>query len=173
LSYGTAALRKFREQQAAGPACQPSLLEQVPADAPYEEPGAVLHAWDGVRFVPYKMWLARSPIVREPQEAGGSPAIPAEAACVLAKCGDTKVWLVKEGERWLMHVGSRRTGRRRDFASPFLAHAIHTAERWYGVAGGGWRAEKECDGNGVQAADLPAPAGGDCDLVVDGGQPGR
>jgi hypothetical protein len=70
--------------------------------------------------------------------------IPAGADCVAAYCGGTRVWLVRDGERWLMYTGSRKAaGRRRDFASPFLAHAMRTAEEWYGAPDGGWRAEKK------------------------------
>jgi hypothetical protein len=83
------------------------------------------------------------------------------------------VRLVKEGERWLMHVGSRRAGaRRRDFASPHLEHAIRAAEQWYGAVDGGWREEK---GKQSEAQDLPSQesipqrdGGGRSQLDLDG-----
>jgi hypothetical protein len=53
------------------------------------------------------------------------------------------VWLVRDRDRWLMFAGSRAAGgRRKDFASPFLEHAMRTAEFWYGVPATGWRAEE-------------------------------
>jgi hypothetical protein len=71
------------------------------------------------------------------------PQIPPDAACVNAICGGTRVWLVRDGDRWLMFAGARTAnGRRKDFASPYLEHAIRTAEYWYGPAARGWRTEK-------------------------------
>ncbi|MCW5981974.1 MAG: hypothetical protein KIT09_28070 [Bryobacteraceae bacterium] len=79
----------------------------------------------------------------EAPPAEWAPPIPRDAACVTAACGETRIWLVRDGERWLMFAGSRRRGtRRRDFASPFLRHAMRTAEAWYGEAADGWRAEE-------------------------------
>ena len=43
----------------------------------------------------------------------------------------------KDGDRWLMFAGTQKS-RRRDFASPFLEHAIRTTEAWYGLAADGW-----------------------------------
>jgi hypothetical protein len=41
-----------------------------------------------------------------------------------------------------MFAGSRTAGgRRKDFASPFMEHAMRTAELWYGPAANGWREE--------------------------------
>jgi hypothetical protein len=41
-----------------------------------------------------------------------------------------------------MFAGSRgASGRRKDFASPYLEHAMRTAELWYGMPAEGWRAE--------------------------------
>ena len=71
------------------------------------------------------------------------PQIPPEAVCVTATCGGTRVWLVRDRDRWLMFAGSRTaSGRRKDFASPFLEHAMRTAEFWYGAPANGWRAEE-------------------------------
>ena len=70
------------------------------------------------------------------------PSVPTDAVCVSADCGGTRVWLVRDGNRWLMFAGSRAAGgRRKDFASPFLEHAMRTAEFWYGASRTGWRAE--------------------------------
>jgi len=60
-----------------------------------------------------------------------------EAAAYRATCGSTPVWLRKDGNRCLMLAGTQKR-RRGDFASPFLEHAIRTAEAWHGPAAGGW-----------------------------------
>ena len=152
--YGREALRILREKQAnPQQGHQPSLLDQIPADAPMDD--ATVTVWNGQRFVAYEKWLATAPIVREAMPEDKS-AIPADAECVVGECGGIKIWLVKDGQRWLMYAGARKaSGRRRDFASPFLAHAIRTAEQWYG-APRGWRAEKGRDGSAgtSEAADL-------------------
>jgi hypothetical protein len=179
--YGRDALRLLRERQAnPEPQHHASLLDQIPADAPMDD--ATLTVWDGERFVAYDRWLATAPIAREAKPQDAKPAIPADATCMAGECGGTRVWLVKDGERWLMFVGSRKAnGRRRDFATPYVEHAIRTAEEWYGAAGGGWRAEKGRDGR-AEAADLyPQDStvekgtgnGGLDDLDLDGREPGR
>jgi hypothetical protein len=64
--YGSDALRRLRAQQEAriaAPECQPSLLEQVPPDAPMDD--ATLTVWNGARFVAYDTWLATAPIRRD------------------------------------------------------------------------------------------------------------
>jgi hypothetical protein len=69
--------------------------------------------------------------------------IPANADCISGDCSGTRIWLVRNGERWLMFVGDPRAGnRRKDFASPFLDHAVRTAEAWYGAPAEGWRGEE-------------------------------
>jgi hypothetical protein len=58
--YGRDALRRLRERQAAPaaePKPQPSLLEQVPPDAPMDE-GITLGCWNGKRFVSWERWCA-------------------------------------------------------------------------------------------------------------------
>ncbi len=161
--YGREALRRMREQQEATaqePDSQPSLLQQIPPDAPMDEPDAVLHVWNGERWISWSNWQVAAPVATEEPVQVGVHAIPADAICAAGDCGATRVWLVKDGERWFMYAGSRKAaGRRRDFATPYLGHAIRTAEQWYGAAGGGWRAEKGCDGKADrvhEAADLPA-----------------
>ena len=156
VAYGREALRLLRERQAnPQPEHQPSLLDQIPPDAPMDD--ATVTVWNGERFVAYEKWLATAPIIVEARLEDKS-AIPADADCVAGECGGTRIWLVKDGERWLMYVGARKAGkRRRDFASPFLGHAIRTAEQWYGAPGGGWRAEKGRDGRAAgtnETADL-------------------
>lgn len=177
-------LRRLREKQAAPqePARHPSLLDSIPADASMDD--ATITVWNGERFVAWNTWLATAPIERdETPMQDARLAIPKDATCVAGECGGTKVWLVKEGERWVMYVGSRRAGgRRRDFCTPYVEHAIRTAELWYGAAGGGWRGEKGSDGTARQAADLPpqdstvegrAGKRGHDDLDLDGHEPGR
>jgi hypothetical protein len=158
--YGREALRQFRERQeqaAQQPERQPSLLDQVPSDAPMDD--ATVTVWNGERLVAYDRWLATAPIERPeaPAEAGSDN--PAGAGCLAGVCGEVRVWLVQDGERWLMYVGSRKAkGRRRDFATPHLAHAIRTVEFWYGVPAAGWHAEKARNGKGAvgdEAADFP------------------
>ncbi len=56
--------REDRERQREGQA-QGSSLAQVPLDAPYEDPDAVLHVWTGAKWIPYEKWLATAPIVVE------------------------------------------------------------------------------------------------------------
>ena len=130
--YSREALRQFRDQRAAAGQRQLSLLEQVPPDAPSDD--APLTVWNGDRFVTWQKWLATAPITVEPSV---EPSLPVDADCVTAICGGTKVWLVREGDRWLMYAGARRAaGKRRDFASPSQEHAIRTAEQWYGAASG-------------------------------------
>jgi hypothetical protein len=182
--YGREELRLLRERQQQAQAVpkqhQSSLLEQIPADAPMDD--ATITVWNGERFVAYDKWLATAPIVREerrPEEANQS--VPADATCVAGECGRTRIWLVKDGERWLMYVGSRKAGgRRRDFATPYVEHAIRTAEQWYGVPGGGWQSEKGRDVR--EAADLPPQDStnekgtgerGHDDLDLAGFEPGR
>lgn len=136
-AYSLAAWRKYREereQPEQGTSVE-STLADIPADAEMDA-GLVIGFWNGERFVSWEKWLATAPIVREESK----PALPEDARLVTAVCGNTRVWLVRDGDRWLMYAGSRHS-RRRDFASPYLAHAVRTAEAWYGPAVGGWQVE--------------------------------
>jgi hypothetical protein len=65
--YGCEALRQLRQRQAAAqePERQPSLLEQIPPDAPMDD--ATITVWNGERFVAYDKWLATAPLVVEQQ----------------------------------------------------------------------------------------------------------
>lgn len=181
---GREALRQYREkqaQEAQEPPRPPSLMDQVPPDAPM--PDAVLAVWNGEEWVTWERWLATAPIIREEGQQDARPAASADATCMAGECGGVKVWLVKDGERWEMYAGSRKAGgRRRDFATPYLDHAIRTAESWYGAPGVGWRAEKGRDAGAREAADLPpqdstAEKGtgkrGDDDLDLGWLEPGR
>jgi hypothetical protein len=154
--YGHEALRRLREQQAKPPEPeQRSLLAQMPSGAPMDD--ATLTVWNGERWVAYDRWRATAPVIREDKPEVAGPAAPKEPTCVAGECDCTKVWLVRGGERWQMFVGSIKAGgRRRDFATPCLEHAIRTAEFWYGAPCGRWRVEKGRDGNCREAADLPA-----------------
>ncbi|HWQ57345.1 MAG TPA: hypothetical protein VN442_26925 [Bryobacteraceae bacterium] len=137
----------------------------IPGDAPMDN--ATLTVWNGERFVAHRTWLAG--VVVDSDEPAPDPVTAlADARCVVANCGGTRVCLVKDGQRWLMFAGSRKaSGRRRDFASPFLAHAIRTAEQRYGAAAG-WHTEQRDEGTTTVAANLPPPGGmgsnGDVDL---------
>ena len=148
--YSRAAMREAREKRDArvgDSQLRAISLSDVPADAAYEDEAAVLHVWADDKFVPYAKWLASAPISVE-SVAIGETAVPVNAKCLVGDCNGIRVWLVRDGERWLMHAGSRGTGgRRRDFASPFLGHAIRTAEFWYGAPATGWRAEGNGNGN--------------------------
>jgi len=138
--YSREQLRRVREVREAKPGQQLRLLERVPEDAPMD-PGIAIGFWNGERFVSWQRWRASQPLIADqPSDPGAS------AECVTATCGGTRIWLVRDGDRWLMYAGSRKAAaRRRDFASPFLDHAKRTAEQWYGVAGCGWREERKPD----------------------------
>jgi len=142
-AYGRDALRRFRDHQtraAQEQERQPSPLEQISPDAQMDD--ATITAWTGERFMAYQDWMAIRPVAIEEKQPGPN-CIPADATCVAGDCGGTRVWLVRDGDRWSMFVGSRNvSSRRRDFASPFLAHAMRTAELWYGAPAAGWRAER-------------------------------
>ena len=138
--YSRAAMRQAREEREARSAKKPRLvaLADIPADAPYEDEPATIHVWVDDKFVPYAKWVASAPISVESVPSSNA-AIPADADCVTGDCS-VRIWLVRDGDRWLMFAGSRGpSGRRRDFASPFLGHAIRTAEFWYGAPAHGWR----------------------------------
>lgn len=139
-AYSLAAWRKYREEHERPKRETPAewTLADIPADAEMDD-GIVIGFWNGERFVSWEQWLATAPLMADP----GPPAsaLPDAAAC-RATCGSTSVWLRKDGERWLMFAGTQKS-RRRDFASPFLEHAIRTAEFWYGPVAGGWQVEQE------------------------------
>jgi len=138
-AYSLAAWRKYREEQEQPKQESPagSTLADIPADAEMDA-GIVIGFWNGERFVSWKKWLATASIIRE----DSTPALPEGARLVTAVCGHTRVWLARDGDRWLMYAGSRQA-RRKDFASPYLAHAQRTAEAWYGPAVNGWQVERE------------------------------
>ena len=142
--YGREALRQFREhraQLARAPERQPLLLEDLPPDVPMD--GATITVWNSERFIALNKWLAAAPLTIDKRPENSPSRIPTDTACVVGACGGTQVWLVRDGERWTMFAGSRTaSGRRRDFASPYLAHAIRTAEFWFGVPATGWCAER-------------------------------
>jgi hypothetical protein len=139
MIYSREALRRFRERQSQQVLEADSLLEQVPPDAPMAD--AVFTAWDGEQFVEWHQWRARTPAAAE-GTTKASEANDADVTCIVGDCGSTRIWLVKNGRRWFMYAGSRKSrARRRDFASPFLGHAKKTAEGWYGMSRGGWRIE--------------------------------
>ena len=168
--YGSEALRHLldqRDQASQVPQEQErpaSVLEQIPPDAPMDD--ATITVWDGERWLAYDLWRARRPAARE-TPANAPQVFPANAVCVAGDCGAVRVRIVKDAERWLMYLGSKKTGRRRpDFATPHLEHAIRTAEQWYGAPGGGWRAEGGTDGKAAgttEAADLPPQDSADGD----------
>ena len=141
MSSFAAALRRARqiEEDPIG-----RLLSEIPADAEYEDeedPKGVIFVWFDGKFIPYGKWLARRPLSVESVTAQPAP-IPATATCVAGVCGTTRVWLTRDGDHWSIYAGSRQAaGRRRDFSTPFLGHAIRTAEFWYGAPATGWRAE--------------------------------
>jgi len=138
-TYSLEAWRRFKEgrDNTAKPPIQ--RLADIPADAEMDE-GIVLGCWNGERFVSWEKWLTTAPIERD-QQPVASP-VPADARRVSATCGNTRVWLVRDRDRWQMFAGTR-TARRRDFASPFLSHAQRTAEAWFGPAEKGWQVEAQ------------------------------
>jgi hypothetical protein len=138
-AYSLAAWRKYREEQEQPKQESPAglTLADIPADAEMDE-GLVIGFWNGERFVSWEKWLTTAPILREES----TPALPEGAHLVTAVCGKTRVWLARDGDRWLMYAGSRHS-RLRDFASPYLKHAQRTAEAWYEPPAGGWQVERE------------------------------
>jgi hypothetical protein len=138
--YSLAAWRRYREEHERPARETPAelALADIPADAEMDD-GIVIGFWNGERFVSWEQWLATAPLMADP--APPASALP-DGAAYRATCGSTSVWLRKDGERWLMFAGTQKR-RRRDFASPFLEHAIRTAEAWYGPAADGWQVEQE------------------------------
>lgn len=135
-AYSLEAWRRFKEgRNNAGARAPAQSLSDIPGDAEMDE-GIVLGCWNGERFVSWEKWIATAPIEQDSQPI--ATPIPADAQCVSATCGGTRIWLVRDADRWLMFAGSR-TSRRRDFASPFLSHAQRAAEGWYGPAEKGWQ----------------------------------
>jgi hypothetical protein len=134
--YSLEAWRTFQERRDLEvETSSPATPANIPADAEMDE-GIVLGCWNGERFVSWKKWRATTPVERD---AADKPPISPDAQCVTATCGHTRVWLVRDGDRWLMFAGTR-SSRRKDFASPFLNHAQRTAEAWYGAPEKGWLA---------------------------------
>jgi hypothetical protein len=159
--YGREALRRLRDQQArhtAVPEGAASPIDEVPADAKYESPDDVLHAWDGQKWIPWPKWQVTAATAHEkPGPETSRQAADADAGCVAGHCAGARIVLAQEGERWFMYVGAlRAANRRKDFASPFLAHAVRTAEAWYGVPAVGWHAEVRADGKQKPTAGIPA-----------------
>jgi hypothetical protein len=154
--YSRDIIRRVREEQenpTATPEASPTLLAAIPADAPVDD--ATITAWNGERWVEYEQWRPSPLAPKDPPTETGPPT-PGEAVCVAGACGERPIWLIRSGERWLMFVGSRKSGgRRRDFATPFLAHAIRTAEAWYGAPRDGWRAENRDEKGIHEAASVP------------------
>ena len=146
--YGSDALRRLREQQTAhvtAPDCQTSLLDQIPPGAAMDD--ATLTVWNGERFVAYDSWLATATI--QCDEGPAKPDYPTDSDCIVSLCGSTRIRLTKDGERWLMSTRPHKAWRRsNDFASPFLDHAIRTAEQWYGAPAAGWRSEERAADTG-------------------------
>jgi hypothetical protein len=152
-TYSLEAWRRFRERKERQPepaaTAGPSLAD-IPPDAEMDE-GITLGCWNGERFVSWEKWLATAPLA---VEASPKKAPPLDASAYDADCGGTRVWLVKDGDRWLMFAGSRKAGsRRRDFASPFVEHAMRTAEAWYGPPASGWRPETRTAAAGKEVLD--------------------
>jgi hypothetical protein len=134
--YSLEAWRSFQARREQPPEIPPPLtLADIPADAEMDD-GIVLGCWNGERFVSWETWRATAPIERD---APTAPQFAPDVQCVAATCGGTRVWLMREGDRWLMFAGTR-SSRRKDFASPFLGHAQRTAEAWYGAPEKGWLA---------------------------------
>jgi hypothetical protein len=142
-AYSLEALREYRRRKAEAAADPPKAhltLKDIPPEAPMEE-GIVFGCWNGEAFVSWEKWLATTPIAVQTTEQ--NVCLPDGARCITAECGSTKVWLAKEGDRWLMYANSRRASdRRKDFASPFLEHAVRTAEQWYGAPVYDWHEER-------------------------------
>lgn len=134
-AYSLEAWRALKQRQQVPPQPEPE-APQVPGEIAAEQaPPASI--FDGKRYTPEEwVWHRVVQVPTKPQPDEKCPVHWAD-------CGTTRVWIVKDGERWLMYAGSRQPGSRRtDFASPFLNHAMQTAECWYGPPHDGWHAEK-------------------------------
>jgi hypothetical protein len=155
--YSRDIIRRVRQQEENPTAGQPvpaTQLAAIPPEARMDD--ATITVWNGEGWVDYEQWRRSRQVVRQDRPAECGSAIPAEAACVAGACGDRRIWLVKLGERCLMFVDSRKAGgRRKDFATLFLAHAIRTAETWYGAPRDGWRAENRDEKGIHEAASVP------------------
>lgn len=156
--YGREALRRLRDQQArhaAVPEGATSPIDEVPAGAKYESPDDVLHAWDGEKWIPWRKWQVTAATAHEkPGPETSRQAADADAGCLVGNCDGARIVLAQEGERCFIYVGALRpANRRKDFASPSLAHAIRTAEQWYGAPEAGWHAVAKPDGKPTPAAD--------------------
>jgi hypothetical protein len=138
-AYSLEAWRRFKEgrDQTTDSQGRNVTLADIPPDAEMDE-GIVLGCWNGERFVSWEKWLATAPLEKDVPTEAEIP-IQEDATCITAICGTTRIWLVREGDRWLMFAGSR-SARRRDFVSPFRSHAQRTAEAWYGAPEKGWLA---------------------------------
>jgi hypothetical protein len=155
--YSRDIIRRVREEQenpTATPEASPPLLAAIPPEAPMDD--ATITVWDGERWLDYAQWRRSHPVAREDPPADARLAIPAETVCVAGACGERRICLIKDGERWLLFAGARKAGgRRKDFATPFLAHAIRTAEAWHGAPRDGWRAENRDEKGIHEAARVP------------------
>jgi hypothetical protein len=66
--YSRDAIRKVREERErrdTNPKRVALSLADVPVDAEYEDPDAVLHVWNGEKWIPWEKWRATAPIARE------------------------------------------------------------------------------------------------------------
>lgn len=133
-AYSLEALRQHREAQKRS--AEPPAARVIIPDDVEMDPGLVLGCWNGERFVSWETWMATEGLGRKEPER--DPYVNARLA--YAVCGETRVWLEDDGERWFLYEGSRRR-RRKDFASPCLEHAQRCAEARYGPARNGWRVE--------------------------------
>ena len=77
--------------------------------------------------------------VAQPRESVNEPP-KLTGSRYTAICGVTRVVLRKESSRWYVG-GMTPRSRRQDFASPFVEHAMRTAEQWFGEPKGAWREE--------------------------------
>lgn len=125
--YSRRALSEVRQRQDSG-----------------QEPAPQAVDWDAMIDAPTMTWeeavigSLRNHLAQNPPQPP-----PPEVTEATALCGSTRVWLVRDGERWLMYAGSGRRGQRTDFASPFLRHAMEVAEEWYGKASSAWDHERQ------------------------------
>ena len=138
-AYSLEAWRRLTEPK-QNPCQQEPECSEVPGDAAADK-GPPASIFDGKRYTPEE-WIWHHCVPKDPVKARPEP----DDKCPVhwADCGGTRVWIVRDGERWLMYAGSRRPGSRKtDFASPFLTHAMQTAECWYGPPHDGWHAEED------------------------------
>lgn len=130
-------LEAWRRLRAGGAPPLKTVEEDVLPDVHTQMPDATLCVWHDEQWISFQQWLATHPIDSEPSL---EPNLP-DARCISAQCGNTRVWLVRRGGRYLIFAGNRPK-RIRPFATPWRDHARRTAEERFGSPARPWTPAK-------------------------------